>query len=351
MLIPNNAFSSSGPSDAEVKAAIVKALKDSNHADAMETHKAMQDAQPDQLKRIVACHYGEEGFSEKAQALCRSIFAKKHTDTARVYVTVCGTLSPFWMDANFDPKKTAQEWIDRMDKADGLKTAANLVVAYKEEDYVRVMAYTSDVTRMLRNSGKDGIFVSAATDEHIRKGYTPVWGPRAMTLAKMLDARDGTTPGLLRNEHGVGWRVQDGKVEAFRKKMGLSGPSTFYQVGPLPTSLLGDRIVAALSKWGWAGVTKVRCRLESKRQCTWTLRATGPPPCGHSGTRRGQHCPYQGSATRGGLAAPHRAPRRAMQATSKHPARRRRQASGATEKSTRAADNAGQTRQADNGRW
>ena len=134
MLIPNNAFSSSGPSDAEVKAAIIKALKDSNHADAMETYKAMQDAQPDQLKRIVACHYGEEGFSEKVQALCRSIFARKHTDTARVYVTVCGTLSPFWMDANFDPKKTAQEWIDRMDKADGLNTAANLVVAYKEEE-------------------------------------------------------------------------------------------------------------------------------------------------------------------------------------------------------------------------
>ena len=278
MLIPNNAFSSSGPTDAEVKAAIIKALREANHADTLETHNAMQDAQPEKLKSIVACYHGNEDFPEKVHELCKSIFADKHSDSARLYITVCGALSPFWMDANFDPKKTAQEWIDRMDKADGAKTAANHVVAYKEEEYVKVMVYTSDAKRMLRNSGKEGVFVSAATEEQLRKGYTPVWAPRSMTLAKMLEACDDTTLGLLRNEHGMGWRVQDGKVEAFRKKMGLRGPSTFYEVGPLPTFLLGDRVVAALSQWGWAGLTKVRCRLESKRQCTWTLRATGPPP-------------------------------------------------------------------------
>ena len=277
-MIPNNAFSSDGPTDAEVKAAIIKALSEANHADTMETYKTMLDAQPDQLKSLVACHHGKDDFTKKVHELCGSIFATKQTDSARVYITVCGTLSPFWMDANFDPKKTVQEWIDRMDKADGVKTAANLVVAYKEDEYVRVMVYTSDATRMLRNSGKDGIFVSAATDELIRKGYAPVWGRRSMTLCQMLDACDDTTLGLLRNANGIGWRVQEGKVEAFRKKMGMRGPSTFYEVGPLPTFLLGDRIVAALSQWGWAGLTKVRCRLESKRQCTWTLRATGPPP-------------------------------------------------------------------------
>ena len=104
-----------------------------------------------------------------------------------------------WMQTS-TPKKTAQEWINRIDQIDGSKTAANLVVAYKEAEYVKVMAYTSDATRMLRHSGKDGVFVSAPADGQIRKGYAPVWGRRSMTLSQMLDACDDTTLGLLRSE-------------------------------------------------------------------------------------------------------------------------------------------------------
>ena len=106
MLIPNNAFSSSGPTDAEVKAAIIKAHREANRADTLETHKAMQGAQPEKLKSIVACHHGNDDSPEKVYHLCKSIFADKHTDSARLYITVCGTLSPFWMDANVDPKNT-----------------------------------------------------------------------------------------------------------------------------------------------------------------------------------------------------------------------------------------------------
>ena len=109
MLIPNNAFSSDGPTDAEVKAAIIKALREANHADTMETYKAMLKAQPDQLKSLVACHHGKDDFAKRVRDLCESVFASKQSDSARVYITVCGTLSPSIHKKNGP----------RMDKPDG----------------------------------------------------------------------------------------------------------------------------------------------------------------------------------------------------------------------------------------
>ena len=278
MLIPENAFGSDGPTDAETKAATVKALSELNHADTLGTYETLFKANPIELKRVVACHHGSSEFGKKIQEMCKSHFAQKKAESARIFITISESLSPHWPDANLEPKKTAQKWLDKMDQADGAITDTNMISVYKENDNIRIMAFTNQAERMLRNSGKEGVFVSAANDEaDLRDGYVVVWGRGQVLLPKMLDACDSTTLGLAYSWGSVGWRVRQDQEDAFRKKVGIYKAGKIYEVGPLPTHMLGDNLIATLKTWGWAGVSKIRCRREPKQACTWIVRAKAPP--------------------------------------------------------------------------
>ena len=107
-----------------------------------------------------------------------------------------------------------------------------------------------------------------------------VWARGKMTTKEMLEACGDETQGLVRNHKGPGWRVKKGCEDAFRDKVGMSNrtPSKFFDVGPIPTSILGSSLSAALCDWGWGGVRAIRSLSDGAGMRTWVVAAPDQPP-------------------------------------------------------------------------
>ena len=102
-----------------------------------------------------------------------------------------------------------------------------------------------------------------------------------MAAVQIMAARGEKTQGVVRIKDAMFWVVRKDHVGEFRAKMGLAngGPRPkHYEVGPIPTRVLGGSLCLAFAAWGWAGARAVRSRSAGKGMTSWVIAAADPPP-------------------------------------------------------------------------
>ena len=267
----------------EVREITSKTLMESNHANPRDTVEALIKARPAELQHILDEFYETDAFPTKLMELCSSTFVNVACDSAKIALWIYSSDRPDWPAVESNPKKAIREWLDALDKEDdGTETDASMTSVSFFKDSIRATIYTNHAEKVLKSSGKSGIFASAAVGEkELREPYELVKAPAKMTTPEMMEACSEMTQGLVRIRDAMFWRVKKEYTEVFRAKVGLAsgGPRTKrYEVGPIPTRVLGGSLCSALAAWGWAGARAVCSRSAGQGMTSWLIAAAGSPP-------------------------------------------------------------------------
>ena len=267
----------------EVREITLKTLTASNDANPNETVEALIKARSAELQHILDEYYETDAFSTKLMELCSATFINAASDSAKIAVWIYPSGRPDWSAVVSNPKKAIREWLNKLDaEDDGTTTDASMTTVRFFKDSIRATIYTNRAEKVLMSSGKNGIFASAeACEKKLREPYELVKAPAKMNTEEMMEACDDKTQGLERIRDSMFWRVKKEYTDEFRAKMGLAGqgPRTKrYEVGPIPTRVLGGSLCSALAAWGWTGARAVCSRSAGQGMTSWLVAAAGPPP-------------------------------------------------------------------------
>ena len=267
----------------EVREITLKTLVEASHANPSETAEALIKARPTELQRILDEHYETATFQAKLMGLCSATFIDAASDSAKIALWIYSSDRSDWSAVESNPKKAIREWLDQLDnEEDGTTTDASMTTVSFFKDSIRATIYTNRAEKVLKPSGKNGIFASAdVCEKELREPYEVVKAPANMTIDEMMAACSEMTQGLVRIRDAMFWRVKKEHTDEFRAKMGLAsgGPRTKrFEVGPIPTRVLGGSLSSALVAWGWAGARAVCSRRAGQGMTSWLVTAAAPPP-------------------------------------------------------------------------
>ena len=267
----------------DVREITLKTLMESNYANPKDTVEALIKARPAELQNILDAHHETDAFPTKLMELCSATFLNAASDSAKIALWIYSSDRPDWPAVESNPKKAIREWLDKLDSEDGgNKIDASMTTVSFFKDSIRATIYTNRAEKVLKSSGGNGIYASAAVcEKKLREPYELVKAPAQMTAARMMAACNKKTQGLVRIRDAMYWRAQKEHVDEFRAKLGLAsrGPRTRrYEVGPIPTRVLGGSLCAALAAWGWVGARAVCSRSAGQGMTSWLIVAAGPPP-------------------------------------------------------------------------
>ena len=157
----------------EVREITLEALMESNYTNPTETVEGLIKARPAELQNILGAYHETDAFPTKLMELCSATFLNAASDSAKIALWIYRSDRPDWSAVGSSPKKAIREWLDKLDSEnDGNEIDASMTTVSFFKDSIRATIYTNRAEKVLKSSGENGIYASAAVGEKkLREPY------------------------------------------------------------------------------------------------------------------------------------------------------------------------------------